>query len=458
MATVKLVLKQPYLPSKIGVREKELNPKETRLYVILIIDRKHVIKVKTEHVILPKEWDFKKQLKKEKLAGAPEFNDDLQKLRRDILDKYTKIIKDHPDWPFASVTKALQDYAKTKEVPFKDSNKDFFQVLDEFIVSMEGEAAPGTIKKFHTLKNSLIALGKSIHKYENLSFSNIDHSFYDAYTLYLRNQKPRGRQKNRPEGLQDGLLNDTIGKYIECLKTFCKWAEDRDYNFYYTYKEFSNFSKANKKRKKSTKDIVTLSLQELKQFYSFNFSDNPSLERVRDLFCFGAFTGQRWSDIERLESAEIQDDIWSFTAFKTKKETEIDLTGYAAPALDILKKYNYNLPKISLTNFNLYIKEAAKIAGIDTQVKIRRYVGSKEIEITKPKYEFIGSHTARKTCVSILLNNYNMNVTHVLQLTGHSDLKTLQKYINTDRKARREAMSKTKSITEILTIVKPKVG
>jgi integrase len=454
MATVKLILKQPYLTSKADVKEKELNPKETRLYIILIIDRKHVIKVKTEHVILPKEWDFKKQLKKEKLASAPEFNDDLLKLRKSMLEMYNKTVKDHPDWPFASISTALHDYGKTKEIPFKDNNKEFFQVLDEFIISMEGDAAAGTIKKFVTLKKSLLAFGKEIKKFENLTFGMIDLTFYDAYTLYLRNQKPRGRQKNRPEGLQDGLLNDTIGKYIECLKTFCKWAEDRKYNFYYTYKEFSNFTKANKKRKKSGKDIVTLSLQELKQFYSYDFSGNPTLEHVRDLFCFGAFTGQRWSDIERLEKTEIHGDVWSFTAFKTKKETEIDLTGYAAPALDILKKYDFNLPKISLTKFNLFIKNAAKIAGIVAQVKIRRYVGSKELEISKPKFEFLGSHTARKTCVSILLNNYNMNVTHVLQLTGHSDLKTLQKYINTDRKARREAMSKTKSITETLNIVK----
>jgi hypothetical protein len=51
-----------------------------------------------------------------------------------------------------------------------------------------------------------------------------------------------------------------------------------------------------------------------------------------------------------------------------------------------------------------------------------------------------------------------MNVTHVLEITGHSDLKTLQKYINKDRKARREAIGKTKSINEPMTVVKSKVG
>ncbi|HUX55995.1 MAG TPA: site-specific integrase [Bacteroidales bacterium] len=474
MATTKLLLQAPYKPvpkkdkaehdpqgqnglngTKTG---KKLNPYETRLYCFLIIDRIRIIKIKTEHVIYPNQWDFSKQLKKDKLAGAPEFNKKLLELKDEILLKYQNIIKDFPDLPFSKVAELLKQYGKGKEIPFLNNDKDFIQVLDEFILSMEGEVAPGTIKKFITLKKSLQELGKVNKKYETLSFSTIDHAFKDAFTKYLRNQAPRGRQKTRPEGFQYGLLNDTIGKYIECLKTFCKWSEERNYNLNDTYKEFSNFTKANRKRKKQGHDIVTLTLQELKHFYTFDFSDRPTLDRVRDLFCFGAYTGQRWSDIERLDKLEIHDDIWSFNAYKTKKETEIDLIGYAAPALDILKKYDYQLPKISLQKFNLYLKDAARIAGIDTQVKIRRYVGDKEIEISKPKHEYLGSHTARKTCVSILLNNYNMNVTHVLEITGHSDLKTLQKYINKDRKARRDAISKTKSITEALTIVKEKAG
>ena len=471
MATTKLLLQQPY---KSG--SKTLNPDQTRLYLFLILDRARKAKIKTEHVIYPGEWDFRNQQKKEikgNTPGTPEenkkildFNKDLRKLKDDILLKYQTIIKDHPEMPFTQVAQTLKDYGKTKEIPFLNYDKDFFQVLDEFVLSMEGDVAPGTIKKFNTLKKSLQEFGKENKKYETLSFSMIDHAFKDAFTKYLRNQKPRGRQKTRPEGFQFGLLNDTIGKYIECLKTFCKWSEERNYNLNDTYKEFSNFNKANRKRKKQSKDIVTLTLPELRQFYTFDFSKSLDLtpqqqktyDHVRDLFCFGAYTGQRWSDIERLDRPEVHEDIWSFTAFKTKKETEIDLIGFAAPALDILKKYDYQLPRISLQKFNLYLKEAAKVAGIDTLTKITRYSGDKEIIMSGPKHEYLGSHTARKTCVSILLNNYNMNVTHVLEITGHSDLKTLQKYINKDRKARREAISKTKSITETLTVVKQKAG
>jgi integrase len=252
--------------------------------------------------------------------------------------------------------------------------------------------------------------------------------------------------------MQKGLLIDTIGKYIECFKTFLTWAEDRKYNKFTVYKSFHNINKADRKRKKGDKDIVTLTLSELKTFYEYNFSDNPSYDRVRDLFCFEAFSGQRWSDMQQFDRSQLHGDIWRFTADKTKKEIEIDMTGFAAPALDILKKYDYKLPQISNQKFNEYLKDAAEKAGIDAQTTLRRFVGSEEIKMTKPKHRFLSSHSARRSAVSILLNDYNMNPVHVMEITGHSDLKTLQKYIKPDRQARRQAMSKTTPINEIMKV------
>jgi len=464
MATVSYLLQKPYIQGT----NKVLNPSETRLYAFLIVNRGNVVKIKTEHSVLPKDWDFRFQKKKEikeSFAGSIEenkkikdFNESLVTLKSDILDYYQRIIKENPDEPFSNISEQMKGFGKSKEIPFLNNSKDFFSVMDEFLLYLEGEVTPATIKKFKTLKKNLQEFGIANKKYENLTFSSINHAFEDAYKKYLRNQTPRGRQKTRPEGEQYGLLNATIGKYIECLKTFCKWATKHNFNTNLAYMDFETFTKATKKTKKQEHDIITLTLQELKQFYIHDFSNEATLDHVRDLFCFGAYTGQRWSDIERLDRLEIHGDVWSFAAFKTKKETEIDLIGYAAPALDILKKYNYKLPKISLQKFNFYLKKAAEAAEIDTQVRIRRYVGVKEIEISKPKYKFLGSHTARKTCISILLNNFNLSISTVLQITGHSKLSTLQKYVNTDRAARREALGKTKSFTDSpLTLVKTNV-
>ena len=38
--------------------DRPLNPDETRLYLYLIIDRDHIIKVKTEHVVPPETMGF----------------------------------------------------------------------------------------------------------------------------------------------------------------------------------------------------------------------------------------------------------------------------------------------------------------------------------------------------------------------------------------------------------------
>jgi hypothetical protein len=95
MATIKLILQQPYIKTPetdSKKKTKKLNPKETRLYCFVILNRDNVIKIKTEFVIFPKEWDFEIQGRIEKRAGAIEFNKKLRNLRSDIWDKYQDLV------------------------------------------------------------------------------------------------------------------------------------------------------------------------------------------------------------------------------------------------------------------------------------------------------------------------------------------------------------------------------
>ena len=481
MATIKFILQKPYKErrawhtssdsvqkdnslqsaNKRVKTQRQLNPLETRLYACLIIDRNQVIKIKTEHVVYPMHWNFSGQKVKDNIAGSIELNKKLSDLKAKIKTEYERIIEeDYPpdvEIPFTELRSKLIEYGNHLEKRTVTKTTNAIDVLGEYIEYLEGEVSEGTRKKYVTLKKSLIKFGEENEEYKTIAFSGIDRRFYDAYTKYLKNQEPRGRQKTRPKGKQKGLLIDTVGKYIECLKTFCSWASKRPseknpYNPYTYYLGFSNFSEADKKRKKPKNEIVTLTLPELKKFYEHDFSQSPSLDRVRDLFCFECFTGQRWSDIQQFDKDQLKNDVWNFTTHKTKEPIEIDMTGFAAPALDILKKYDYKFPVISNQKFNEYLKNASEIAGIDSPTSLKRYVGAKEIVMAGPKHKFLSSHTARRTCVSILLNDYNINPVHVMEITGHSDFKTLQKYIKPDRAARREAMSKTKSITELMKV------
>jgi integrase len=481
MATIKFILQKPYKERKSwktsssttrrestsnsanngNKGKRQLNSLETRLYACLIIDRNQIVKIKTEYVVYPLHWNFSGQKIKDNIAGSIEFNKKLSDLKGKIKNEYERILKeDYPEdieVPFTEMRNKLIEYGKHLEKRTVTKTTDVIDILNEYIDYLEGEVSEGTRKKYITLKKSLLKFGEGNEKYKTITFSGIDRKFYDSYTKYLKNQEPRGRQKTRPEGKQKGLLIDTVGKYIECLKTFCSWSSKRPseknpYNPYTYFQGFSNFSESDKKRKKPKNEIVTLTLSELKQFYEYVFSDHPSFDRVRDMFCFECFTGQRWSDIQQFDKSQLKDDVWSFTTNKTKELIEIDMNGFAAPALDLLKKYDYKFPTISNQKFNKYLKDAAEKAGINATTSIKRYVGAKEIVMSGSKHKFLSSHTARRTCVSILLNDYNMNPVHVMEITGHSDFKTLQKYIKPDRAARREAMSKTKSITELFKI------
>ena len=460
MATVKLILHRAYKNDSVSEQEdgqvteeyvsdairscrkkkRVLASKEARLYSVLIVRMGEVVKIRTQYKILPAEWDFSKQLKKDNIAGAIQFNSVLLHLKADILAKYNETVKNHSDMSFPGIYQIMKDFGKKKAIPFTENERDFFQSLDDYIKFLKGKVNSRTAQKYTTLKNSLIDFGNQDKKYENLSFSLIDFQFKDAYIEYLRSQKPRGRQKRRPEKQQDGLLIDTESKYIGTLKSFCAWAEEIGINRYSVYRQFKKFSAANRRREKPYQEIVILTLQELRNFYKYDFSDRPTLDHVRDLFCFGCYTGQSWSDIELFDKHDLSGNTWSFISSRTKREIKIELIGFASHALDILKKYNYRLPKISLFKFNEYIKLAAGIAGISGEIKIIRYRGADPITITKPKYELISSQCARRTCISLLLNDFNIPITNVLQISGYSDLKTLQNYIYKDDKSRREFM------------------
>jgi integrase len=89
---------------------------------------------------------------------------------------------------------------------------------------------------------------------------------------------------------------------------------------------------------------------------------------------------------------------------------------------------------------NDYLKELGKVCHIDEQVQIVKYVGSKRIQLVKPKYELITTHTARQTFVTQSLER-GIRPEIIMKITGHKDIKTMMKYVKiTDNVVRAEMM------------------
>jgi len=129
-----------------------------------------------------------------------------------------------------------------------------------------------------------------------------------------------------------------------------------------------------------------------------NLSKTPYLDRVRDCFLLLAWTGCRFSDLEKIGKADIKDGFITFRQQKTNEKVIIPLHPVV---LEILEKYSYNLPtEISNQKFNDYIKEVCQIAEISSPEEITRTVGGKRITEKFGKWELVSSHTARRICIN----------------------------------------------------------
>ncbi len=68
-----------------------------------------------------------------------------------------------------------------------------------------------------------------------------------------------------------------------------------------------------------------------------------------------------------------------------------------------------------------------KLAKIDAPTQKISYVGEKRIEKTVPKYEFITTHIARKTFVTLSIEN-GILPDVIMKITGHKSYDVFKKY------------------------------
>jgi integrase len=184
-----------------------------------------------------------------------------------------------------------------------------------------------------------------------------------------------------------------------------------------------------------TARIYFLTEEEVKILENFEFSEDR-LTRVRDVFVFNCYTGLRISDLSRLRSHHIVDDVIELRSHKNQKDIYSPLT---SKSKKILEKYSYELPIISEQKFNKYIKEACMKASIDQPVEIiKKSSGNKSYSIM-PKWSIVSSHTAIKTFIS-LCGAKGISAKIVAEITGKSVEVILKHYYGVDKKTIKDQM------------------
>jgi site-specific recombinase XerD len=345
-------------------------------------------------------WDAKRKRVKPSFTGSPEMNALLDKYESDALKLCREFAVKGDNTDFQAVRDALTRLFKPEL--FAESN-DFFDVFDRYTEAKAIEWQPASLKKAQTLKNYLRQFAEETA--QELRFESIDKKFQDGFTLFLLKRV--------------GLQNNSVAKTFGHFRSFMNWCAERAYTSNLTFKTF---------RMKTEKiEVIALTREELTRLYNFDFAEHPSLDKVRDVFCFQCFTGQRFSDIAAFRYNAVIDNVWHVRTTKTRDVIHVPLTDNALAILDKYREHGA-LPIISSQKTNEYVKEACKIAGIDQPVTITRYQANKRIERHEPKYNLIATHTARRSFVTLSLES-GMRPEVLMRITGHTSLKMLNKYI-----------------------------
>jgi len=394
---------------------KFYNPKPTSVYVFFSPDKNTRLKYRTSIKILPRDWDFNKGRVRSTTPGSLDLNVELDEMSSQII-KQAYLALEKKGFLSKNDYKTLLSKTVDEDGITEDGSK-IKSLITEFKKYKRLYVTDGTMQEYKTVFKAL----KEFEDRENKEFSLLDFNkdFYIQFENYLS-------QKKNPSNKERGLLNDTIYKYISTFRVFVKWCHANGYNVHpYT---FENHKSAFKR--KTYNEIVVLNLNEIKKLENLDLSNNPKYERVRDLFLFMIYTGQRFSDVIRFSKSDFYEDKWDFISVKTKKRIIVPFNGYIANGLKTLQKYSFKLPKISNQKFNDYLKEVGELAEIETPVRIIRFRGKHEVVIEKSKYEFMSSHMGRRTAVTTLLSK-GLPLPLVQKLTQHSDIRTLMKYNST---------------------------
>lgn len=391
---------------------KKAKPDQILFLYIRGIGNGRTIKISTGERIPPKHWDKVKQHAKKSYTGHPEFNERLANIKADVLKIRRDLLNDGQQNSPEAFRVALLKYFN------KDTTKvlTFFEAFDLHIASKKATIAPQTVKKFEVLKNHLLRY--QTHSKSKITFHSLDLFFFENFNNYLCTQRK--------------LLNNSASKLISIFKIFLNWACDRNIHFNQEFKKY---------RCKETKnEVIYLTEAELLLLFNLDLTQKQSLAKVRDVFCFACFTGARYSDVSKLTRDDIHGNEWYLRTKKTKDVLIIPLNPYALEILDRHKKEEKPLPVISNQKTNEYLKELCKEAKIETPQRIVKFRGAERIETVHPKYELIGTHSARRTFITLSLEK-GMRAETVMSITGHTNYRTMQKYVKITDKVKLTEMA-----------------
>lgn len=347
------------------------------------------------------KWDKTKQQVKGKDEEAQSLNNYLKAIKAKLYQKEAELL----DRGFIITAELLRDAYFDKVESLKE--KSLFEVFEEHNREQEKLVGNGVSKATYWISVYTVRLLKEFvqqkYKREDLYLRELNLSFIQSFHTFLRIDK--------------GMAQNSSTKHLKLLKKIVNLAVA---NSYMTTNPFITY-----KIEREPVEIDFLDEEELRKIINFD-TPLPRLERAKDMFLFGCFTGLSYIDIKTLAPEHFEKDntgrIWiKKRRVKTGVLSRIPLLPIAKLILDKYKGGEKLLPIQDPADINKYLKDIAILCDIKKRITF---------------------HTSRHTFASTVTLANNISLEVVSKMLGHTNTRMTNHYAKLIDKCIGEQMDK----------------
>ena len=346
-------------------------------------------------------WDKNKQQVKGKDEEAQSLNNYLKAIKAKLYQKEAELL----DRGFIITADLLRDAYFDKVESIKE--RSLFEVFEEHNQEQEKMIGNGVSKATYWVSVYTIRLLREFvqqkYKREDLYLRELNLNFIQSFHSFLRIDK--------------GMAQNSSTKHLKLLKKIINLSVA---NSYMAFNPFSTY-----KVEREPVDIDFLDEEELRKIINFD-TPLPRLERAKDMFLFGCFTGLSYIDIKTLTPEHFEKDsagrIWiKKRRVKTGVLSRIPLLPIAKLILDKYKGGEKLLPIQDPADINKYLKDIAILCGINKRICF---------------------HTSRHTFASTVTLANNISLEVVSKMLGHTNTRMTAHYAKLIDKCIGEQMDK----------------
>ena len=346
-------------------------------------------------------WDKNKQQVKGKDEEAQSLNNYLKAIKAKLYQKEAELL----DRGFIITADLLRDAYFDKVESIKE--RSLFEVFEEHNQEQEKMIGNGVSKATYWVSVYTIRLLREFvqqkYKREDLYLRELNLNFIQSFHSFLRIDK--------------GMAQNSSTKHLKLLKKIINLSVA---NSYMAFNPFSTY-----KVEREPVDIDFLDEEELRKIINFD-TPLPRLERAKDMFLFGCFTGLSYIDIKTLTPEHFEKDsagrIWiKKRRVKTGVLSRIPLLPIAKLILDKYKGGEKLLPIQDPADINKYLKDIAILCGINKRICF---------------------HTSRHSFASTVTLANNISLEVVSKMLGHTNTRMTAHYAKLIDKCIGEQMDK----------------